>query len=129
MARLVRRRDVKVAEAGGAIELSGAGNIRARGRVSLDSWDGVSVEERMSLLRRKVERLETSIDELHDRVDAEAEQRTAGQARLEQASASTRLDLEAKITDAATGGLRLETLRVLLFGLGLALSTIGNLLA
>lgn len=127
-ARFRKRRDVTVHVGTAAVVLA-AGSVRARGTVGFGPWGDKELEERIDRLRLAIENHEQFLTQLDRRLDDEEAARREADDRHEKAVEEARRGLLDLIREAASGGLRLQTAGVLLFGLGVVLGTWGNLVA
>lgn len=122
-----RRREHRVVT-GSAHMTLGALTSKARGRVSLGAWDDVDLEERVERLKEHMARHEKELDGILDQIDREAADRTAADDLERQLRESQDQELKDLVEEAAAGDLRLETLGVGLFVLGIILQTWGNMI-
>jgi len=103
------------------------GSVRARATVGFGSWDEEALEERIEHLRRASESHEKQLNDLDRRVDDEERSRREADEKHDERVNAVHRELTELIREAATGGLRLETIGVSLFGLGVVLQTWGSL--
>jgi hypothetical protein len=108
--------------------MMGAFEMKARGRVGFGSWDDVPLVERIGRLRTAIENHENVHDAFDDRLDSEENARRGADERHEERVTEVQRELSDLIREAAAGGLRLQTIGVVLFGLGVFLGLIGNLM-
>lgn len=126
--RLIRRfRRRKTVVAAGA-SVIGVASMAARGVVKTN-WEQLSLKEKVERLQSVADRHEDMISDLGARVDKETEERQAGDSREQREREEVRRTLEQRISDAAAGGLSLETVGVAFFALGVALSTWGSVIS
>lgn len=112
--------------------MSGTGTLTFSGRakltVGLAPWDDVELEERVGRLRVAFENLTVNVDALDGRLDEEATDRKQHDVDHEQRLDEVHTELTDLIRTAAAGGLRLQTLGVVLVGVGIVLATWGSIL-
>jgi len=99
----------------------------ARVKVSTN-WDDLSPEERVVRLQEYVSRHEEAIDSLHEKIDREEAARKAADKAEGRERDALRATLEQRITEAAAGGLQLETWGVGLFAFGVVLASAGSIM-
>jgi hypothetical protein len=124
VAQLGRRQEKRVV-VGTAASVGGVGNIWARGFVGLGPWDDVDLEEKVTQLRHQVERQQKQVIDLHHRVDIEEKARVETDERHDRERVALEAALREAVADVAAGSLRLETVGVSLFALGLGLGAVG----
>lgn len=112
---------------GAAVEISGTASMKVKGRVGFGPWDHEALADRIERLRRAFENHERILNELDKRLDDEESARRGADEQQGQSIERARKELTDLIRDAAAGGLHLETIGVVLFALGVALGTWGNL--
>jgi hypothetical protein len=122
-----RRSDVTVKTASASAFVSVGG--RARGTVTLGPGDDVDLEERIERMRQMVNDHAARLSELDARIDQEEEDRQKAEELAEHQRQELRRELKDLIGEAAAGGLRLETVGVILFALGIGFGTWGNLVS
>lgn len=126
-ARLFRLRRDTTVHVGAAELRMGGGSLRARGTVGFGSWDEDALEEKIERLRRAFERHEQELGDLDRRVNDEERTRSEVDEQHERRVNEVHGELTELIREAAAGGLRLETIGVSLFALGVVLQTWGSL--
>jgi hypothetical protein len=124
-ARFRRHKPVTIQASASLFSMSG-GHARAIVKMG---WEGISDSERLERLKNMVERHEDTLDRLDERLETERDERRKADEQEGRLRDETRQLLEARISDAAAGGLRLETLGVVLFALGIGCGLAGNLIA
>jgi chromosome segregation ATPase len=107
----------------------GGGSVRARATVGFGPWDEEALEERIERLRRAIESHEQQLGDLDSRFDDEERSRREADEQHERRVNEVERELTELIREAAAGGLRLETIGVSLFALGVVLQTAGSLAA
>jgi hypothetical protein len=116
------RRKPQVVEIGLAGEISLADSMTAK---LTTNWEGVSLHER---LQDYASRHEDLIEVLGERIDREEVAREAGDRSEAEQREILRATLDKKISDAAAGGLTLETSGIALFAVGLVLQALGSII-
>lgn len=122
------RKKSVVIQVGTAGEISLAGGF-ARAKVTPGPWTDVDIDERIERLKKMFMALDDRVDRLEDRLAAEAKARADSDAAQAAAVERESQELSERISQAAAGGLSLETWGVAFFALGIVLSTVGNLIA
>jgi hypothetical protein len=122
-ARIFRRRRPITATINAAVELNLAGSLRGRATVGFGPWDDEALEERIERLRRAIENHEKQLNDVDRRIDDEERRRREADERHESRVDEVYRELTELIREAAAGGLRLETIGVSLFALGVVLQT------
>jgi hypothetical protein len=128
-ARIFRLRRDTTVHVGAAELRMGGGNVRARATVGFGPWDEEALEERIERLRRAIESHEQQLGDLDSRFDDEERSRREADEQHERRVNEVERELTELIREAAAGGLRLETIGVSLFALGVVLQTAGSLAA
>jgi hypothetical protein len=121
------RRDVTVHTATTSVSAFIGG--KARGTVTLGPGDDVRLEERIERIRQMVNDHAERLGELDARIDHEQEDRQKADESAEEQRQALRMELKDLIGEAAAGGLRLETIGVILFAFGIVFGTWGNLVS
>jgi hypothetical protein len=88
---------------------------------------GTTVEERLDQIRTMVNQHAEKLTALERRIDEEADSRKEADEAADRQRRVTEEGLRKLIADAAAGGLRLETVGVLLFAAGLVIGVVGSL--
>jgi predicted nuclease with TOPRIM domain len=101
---------------------------KGRGTVEFAPWDDEEVTERIERLKRAIENQQQRLTAIEDRLDEEAQARLEAVGELQARLHEVNRELRGLITEAAAGGLRLETIGVALFLVGVCLGILGNLL-
>jgi hypothetical protein len=124
VARLTRRKE------GTSLEISSAMHAHSADSVRLSVHLGFpgSLEERVERLQEIAQRHEDRFDEFAVLIGSESEQRRAEIRSLRETLGASERKLEERINEAAANGLTLETRGVVLFALGVVLSTWGGLI-
>jgi hypothetical protein len=92
------------------------------------NWEGLDVEERLRRLQALITEHEEMIDQLFERLNQEERERQQANHAERTERQSLYNDLEARIREAAAGGLTQETVGVTLFIFGVILATIGGVI-
>ncbi|GIV00550.1 MAG: hypothetical protein KatS3mg014_2165 [Actinomycetota bacterium] len=109
--------------------ITAGGEVRTRLTIGSGPWDEEELAERVERLRRAIENHERELQYLEARIDAEARTRSEDVTLLERRIDEANRELQGLIREAAAGGLRVESVGVVLFAIGVALGTWGNLIA
>jgi hypothetical protein len=123
----------KIFRRGKVVEIQGAGTVNIAARLSgrgrvLTDWERLSPEERFKRLQEAVDRHDDLLADLDDKIEKEQAERE-GQGRRERAEREAlRQTLEGRISEAAAGGLTLQTWGALAFAVGILLSMAGVIL-
>ena len=104
-------------------------NVRLRETVGFGPWDEEPFEERIERLRRAIENHQKQLNVLDGRIDDEERSRREADAKHESRLHEVHRQLTQLIREAAAGGLRLETIGVSLFALGVVLQTWGSIIS
>jgi hypothetical protein len=126
-ARILRRQHSRTLEVHDAGHLHASGSVRVRGTVGFGPWDDEALEERIERLRRAFESHEKQLNDLDGRIDDEERSRREAGEKHEGRVNEVHRELTELIREAGGGGLRLETIGVSLFALGVVLQTWGSL--
>jgi hypothetical protein len=126
-ARIFRlRRSTNVVVGAAQLRMGGV-SLRARATVGFGPWDEEALEERIERLRRAIESHEEQLGDLDSRIDDEERTRREADEQHDARVDAVHRELTELIREAAAGGLRLETIGVSLFALGVVLQTSGSL--
>jgi hypothetical protein len=125
--RLMKRpQTVTVGTVAGSVSFGGG---RVRATVGFGPWDDVQLAERIERLKHAIENHEQQLYALDKRIDEEEAARTEALRRIEQQAEEVNREMRDLIREAAAGGLRLETIGVVLFAAGVIFGTWGSLIA
>jgi hypothetical protein len=129
--RLIRRRRDAVVpvEVTAAVSMVGGGSMSARATVGFGPWDEVPLEETIGRLRHASESEQSESNDIVQLLDGEEKARRASDERHEGRVDEVRRELTEIIQEASAGGLRLQTVGVWFFALGVVLGMWGNLLS
>jgi hypothetical protein len=128
-ARVFRRKRTTNLEVHGSVLTFSGENVRLRETVGFGPWDEEALGERIERLRRAIENHQKQLVALDGRIDDEERSRREADAKHEGRVHEVHRELTQLIREAAAGGLRLETIGVSLFALGVALQTWGSLIS
>lgn len=101
---------------------------KARLTVSFGPWNDIPVEERIDRLRTRVESHGETLGVLADRIDSEEKARANTDEAHGLRLSEIQVDLMTAINQAASGSLRLETIGVGFFALGIVFATWGSII-
>lgn len=101
--------------------------LQTQVRVSIGPWGSASTEERLELLKTRVEQHDEAIDNLTAELKTEVQARIAAAAIEEREREDLRVALDARISQAAASGLGKESFALFCFVLGVILSLMGAL--
>jgi hypothetical protein len=124
----LRRRRPQTVNVEGTGTMTATVSMKGRATISFGPWGDEALEERIERLRRAFEDHERVLNELDERIDGEVNARREADVLHERRVDEVHRELADLVREAAAGGLRLQTIGVLLFALGVVLGLSGNLM-